>query len=412
MISQTTTPQVPKEKIPRKDVSPSVTEVSTEDFQVYKKRPKATHTTDRTGEEETHSTTVAEGEHSSPFSRSHQMMSTSSSKKQTDTTVITQPPPGSVKLSIFEKYDLIKKKNQMLTNNTYAQFWKKTSTTQHRLLSSFDTEKGRMHMAFLQAQVPHPKEITDYKRATLEFNTRDVHLADQMDLHRQTGEMIFSTLANASTSAAKLQVSLNNVQTQLKLEKISSFAKDNRIKSLEELVLKIGYDPSNVKAAEELLKKKNAYIASLRKQLKLPATEDSQAKEIAETEGEKEELLKLIMEQNAQIKEMEAEMEWLVKEKEQETPMEVIPLSAVPLTGVSTTTVSTTTTTELPSATPLTALEKSVELAKSMEEMTLQGTEINRLKKEVENLQELKSSYQTNYNIERQTSEKIKQEIQ
>jgi hypothetical protein len=32
MISQTTTPQVPKEKIPRKDVSPSVTEVSAEDF--------------------------------------------------------------------------------------------------------------------------------------------------------------------------------------------------------------------------------------------------------------------------------------------------------------------------------------------------------------------------------------------
>jgi hypothetical protein len=89
----------------------------------------------------------------------------------------------------------------MLTNNTYAQFWKQMSTTQHILLSAFDIEKGRMHMAFLQAQVPHPKEITDYKRATMEFNTRDVHRADQMDLHRQTREMIFSTLANSSTSA-------------------------------------------------------------------------------------------------------------------------------------------------------------------------------------------------------------------
>ena len=87
--------------------------------------------------------------------------------------------------------------------------------------------------------------------------------------------MNFSTLANASTSAAKLQVSLNNVQTQLKLEKVSSFAKDNMIKSLEELVLKIGYDPSNVKAVEDMLKKKNADIASLRKKLKLPAIEDS-----------------------------------------------------------------------------------------------------------------------------------------
>ena len=45
---------------------------------------------------------------------------------------------------------------------------------------------------------------------------------------------------------------------------------------------------------------------------------------MAETEGEKEEMLKLIMEHNAQIKEMEEEMERLVKEKEHETPMEVI----------------------------------------------------------------------------------------
>jgi hypothetical protein len=411
-VSQTITPQVPAEKRTRKDVSSSVTEVSAEDFQVYKKRPKTSHTTDRSGEEETQSTTVVEGEHSPLFSSSQQMMSTSSSKKQTYTTLTSQPSQGSAKLSIFEKYDLIKKKNEMLTNNTYAQFWKQTSTTQHRLLSAFDTEKGRMHMEFLQAQVPHPKEITDYKRSTFEFDTKEVHPADQMDLHRQTGEMVFSTLANASTTAAKLQVSLNNVQTQLKLEKVSSFAKDNRIKSLEEMVLKIGYDPSNVKVAEELLKKKNVDIASLRKQLKFPATEDSQAKEMAETEGQKEEMLKLIMEQNAQIKEMEAELERLVKEKEQIEPMEVIPLSAVPLTGVSTVTTSTTSTTKLPSAAPVTVLGTSEALAKSMEEMTLQGAEIKKLHHEIENLQKLKSSFQASYNTERHTSEKLKQEIQ
>jgi hypothetical protein len=76
-------------------------------------------------------------------------------------------------------------------------------------------------------------------------------------------------------------------------------AKENKIKSLEDLVIKIGYDPSNVKAVEELLKKKNDDIVSLRKQLKLLATKDSQAKEVAETEGHKEEMLKLIMEHNA-----------------------------------------------------------------------------------------------------------------
>jgi hypothetical protein len=127
--------------------------------------------------------------------------------------------------------------------------------------------------------------------------------------------------------------------------------------------------------------------------LKLPPTEDAQAKEIAETEGEKDEMLRLIMEQNAQLKEMEAELERLLKEKEQSKPMEVIPLSTVPLIGVSTASTMGIPLAETPSATPLTALEKTVELEKSMEEMNLQETEISRLKKEVENLQEIKSSY-------------------
>jgi hypothetical protein len=162
-----------------------------------------------------------------------------------------------------------------------------------------------------------------------------------------------------------------------------------------------------VKAVEEMLKNKNVNIASLRKQLKLPPTKYSQAKEIDKTEGEKDEMLKLIMEQNAQLKEMEVELEKLLKEKEQSKPMEVIPLSAFPLTGVSTSSAV-----EIPLATPLTALENTLELEKSMEEMNLQETEINRLKKEVENLQELKSSYQTNYSKEKQISDKLIQELQ
>jgi hypothetical protein len=128
------------------------------------------------GEEEPYSAKVIEGK--------NQLVSTPSSKKQTDIVVTTQSPQGSIPMNIFKKYDMIKKKNQMLINNTYAQFWKQTSTTQHRLLSTFDTKKGRMHLAFLQALVPQPKEITDYKRSTIVFDTKQVHPTDQMDLHR------------------------------------------------------------------------------------------------------------------------------------------------------------------------------------------------------------------------------------
>jgi len=52
------------------------------------------------------------------------------------------------------------------------------------------------------------------------------------------------------------------------MEKISSQSKYNRIKSLEDLGVKIGYDPSNVKEAEEIIKKKEMDIAASKKQLK------------------------------------------------------------------------------------------------------------------------------------------------
>jgi len=69
------------------------------------------------------------------------------------------------------------------------------------------------------------------------------------------------------------------------MEKISSHAKDSRIKTLEDLVIILGYDLANVKVAKELIKKNNEHIAALRKQLKLLAIDDPLAKEISETEN-------------------------------------------------------------------------------------------------------------------------------
>jgi len=73
---------------------------------------------------------------------------------------------------------------------------------------------------------------------------------------------------------SKLRTTLSNVQSELKIEKISSLAKDNRFKSLEGLVIKIGYDLIDIKAVEDIIKKTNADITTLRKQLKLPSIED------------------------------------------------------------------------------------------------------------------------------------------
>ena len=77
--------------------------------------------------------------------------------------------------------------------------------------------------------------------------------------------MIYSTLTGKAMASHKLQDSLDNVTAQYKLEKASSQAKDSRIKSLEELVIELNHDPSDIKATEQLIKKKNEDIAALKK---------------------------------------------------------------------------------------------------------------------------------------------------
>jgi len=45
---------------------------------------------------------------------------------------------------------------------------------------------------------------------------------DQIELHKKTGEMVYSTLADKTLLAHKLQNSLHNTTAQLELEKASS----------------------------------------------------------------------------------------------------------------------------------------------------------------------------------------------
>lgn len=130
---------------------------------------------------------------------------------------------------------------------------------------------------------------------------------------------------------SRLQASVNNIQFQLKLEKVSSLAKDTNIKYLEDIVIKLGYDPKNVKITEEIIRRKNVDIAMLKKQLKLPSTKDPQKKEVGQLEKEKEDMFRIIIEKSGHINEMDIEMEKLLKKREQSTQLESIPLTTVPI---------------------------------------------------------------------------------
>jgi len=122
-------------------------------------------------------------------------------------------------------------------------------------------------------------------------------------------------------------------------------AKDNRVNSLEDFVIKVGHDPIDVKAIEDNIKNKNADIETLRKHLKLPSIEDPQTEEIAESEQHKEEMIKLIIEKNVQIKIMEEKIEKLLKEKEEYSQIAISPITTISIIVSRTAGESTSTTT-------------------------------------------------------------------
>jgi len=121
-------------------------------------------------------------------------------------------------------------------------------------MSAYDVKKGKMKMTFIKPTTQQPRTTTDFKRVDFEVLARDIHLIDQIELHKKTGEMIYSTLIGKAIVAHQFQNSLNNISAQFQLEKASSHAKDTRIKSLEVLVIGLGHDPKDVKATEQLIK--------------------------------------------------------------------------------------------------------------------------------------------------------------
>ena len=147
-------------------------------------------------------------------------------------------------------------------------------------MSAFDIKEGKMQMSFIKPTVQQPRTSTDFKKIDFEVLVGDIHPIDQIEFHKQDGEMIYSTLTGKSIASHQLQNSLNNISAQYQLEKASSQAKYPRIKSLEDLVIELGNDPKDIKATEQLIKRKNDDIAALKKQLKIPQLQHPQTQEV------------------------------------------------------------------------------------------------------------------------------------
>ena len=151
--------------------------------------------------------------------------------------------------NIKYKYKQIKQKNEEIKTEIYSQFLKQKPGNRNRLMTAFDYSTNKMNMSFFKPTTSTPKKTIDYKKVDFEVDTENVHELDQIEFYRHSSEMLYSTVVTKEMSATKIQNIVLNMQDEMKLDKAYLYAKDLRIKALEDLVLQVGYDPSNIQAA-------------------------------------------------------------------------------------------------------------------------------------------------------------------
>ena len=88
-------------------------------------------------------------------------------------------------------------------------------TNQQRLMSAYDIQEGKMILSHFKPKMQQPQSAADYIRTNLEVLAKDIHLMDQIEFHKQTGEMVYSTLTSKAIAAHQLQNSLNNISAKL-----------------------------------------------------------------------------------------------------------------------------------------------------------------------------------------------------
>ena len=214
-------------------------------------------------------------------------------------------------VSIKQQFIDIKRRNDPIKIQLYNHLLNMAPTNQQRLMSAFDVGEGKMIMSHFMPTTLHPQSASDYLRTNLEVMAKDIHPMDKIELHKQTGEMVYASLADETLENYKLKSSLNATASQLELEKASSQAKDNRIRSLEDIIIEIGHDPKDISGIQEILKLRDADMASMRKKIKIPATIHPQTDEVAQQRHEKDstDLLISIYKQLVQAQEKLGESE-------------------------------------------------------------------------------------------------------
>ena len=86
----------------------------------------------------------------------------------------------------------------------YNHLMRTEPTNQQRLMVSYDIQEKKMILSHFKPKTQQTQSVADYIRTNLEVFSEDIHQIDQIELHKQTGEMVYSTLADKALLAHKL----------------------------------------------------------------------------------------------------------------------------------------------------------------------------------------------------------------
>ena len=107
----------------------------------------------------------------------------------------------------------------------------------------------------------------------MEVKLDKISVPDKIQLHKQTGDVIYSELLHAIVKIIKLQSLVDKMEIQLKHEKVENKANQIQIKKLQGDIISLGTEPSNMQATKKLLEEKDNTIQVLKKKLKVPNAE-------------------------------------------------------------------------------------------------------------------------------------------
>ena len=99
--------------------------------------------------------------------------------------------------------------------------------------------------------------VSDNKMSEMELRLEKISVPDKIQLHKQTGDIIYSDLLHAMMKVNKLQILVNKLEVQLKPEKVENKANAIQIKKLQADIISLGNEKDNTEAIKRLLEEKD-----------------------------------------------------------------------------------------------------------------------------------------------------------